>query len=327
LKFQNPPQPEKPKTYSEKKLNDMTLKEIKELFDKQGFNRSYLKLKKNYIKRFLELQEKQETPIKIKKPILRDPVLVDIDFNQMVTETTLNNPILLAEMIITHKGIVSGNEKILPFTVIINRNLIDATLQQIIQNFKGTIEEKLALLWWITIFNVKTPLSKNQIQLLNNKTNFELLEILGSNYDGPTDRASMYFAIYSGLQPPIWIEPENFEKILTSSPADALRKAVYVDGFYGDENEFVPSILPLYRFLSIQGENILDKYINKFNGRNGKELSKSVGMIIPTKKDTDLYFLKNLRFYRNYLIREPTLPEPPTIKPTFQSLPSISILP
>ena len=179
------------------------------------------------------------------------------------------------------------------------------------------------LIWYLcyAIGPFENGLTHEEITNLSEMDPATLLDLLGPNYDGPKDQASLLFASVSGAsthQPDLFDLPRYPEIIQTYYPFNTWYLATT---FYNPQ-----LIYPPYVYIAMHPGSQLEVIAGTLNFDNVDSIMNHYGIVLAPIRPQDpiskiAYTIKELAFYHTILARDPhILPPPPLSTLTDQQI-------
>lgn len=178
-------------------------------------------------------------------------------------------------------------------------------------------DEQINLIYYMTMSSnpLGSNLSFTEVYNLTYITNNQqLLDLLGNKYEGPTDKASLIFAILSGTSAPRPnvndIPRYNLVKNYTTKVAWILATKLY--NFLANTDDYI-DIYPPYIHVALQNPSILESIIVAVNEDNVDEFLNTYQIILPTlntpRDQTSKvdYFIQEILNYEEVLHRNPNI--------------------
>jgi hypothetical protein len=184
-----------------------------------------------------------------------------------------------------------------------------------------SLDDNISLFWWGKIYprvedriKRKHTLFNYDINVINKLSTKELNDLIPKDWPYPRDRASIFFKILTGYNPPradATKEP-RYESIIKSEPEIVFNIAAYVYNYFGVLDrykyaEFYSHYSPA-RHVSLQDPSILEPFIPAVmaNRNQARLYGQQIGMMIPENIPNEYnYFLENLYYYQKVLTRDP----------------------
>lgn len=168
------------------------------------------------------------------------------------------------------------------------------------------------LLWYINHVAANTYV---MLQLQHVHDLQDVIDMLGSEYDGPTDAASVIFALitqYSVPHPDARYIPGYYDIVKNYTLCQVWR----LNCFYTEENTKLP---PHIRLALVEKHSIVEPIILKLDEDNIAMLMEDEDMLLPKYLQSQhphawiSYFLNEIKIYENIKIRGEHYPPPPDI--------------
>lgn len=205
-----------------------------------------------------------------------------------------------------------------------NSEKVKSTINKIMGgNLRDDIDVSYNLLWYLCISDnpLGSHLTISDKTYLLTLTNNELEQLLGQNYYGAKDRASLLFAVLSGESVPPFEFTNRYEVIKKYLPTVVYNLAFNQHKIIDHDNGTY-SLYPPHVYLSRQPESPIETIISNLNNTDYNEIIQKLGLISPNYNDEILqmnnenkinYLQGELSMYHNVLTRPEGLIQPPNI--------------
>lgn len=189
------------------------------------------------------------------------------------------------------------------------------------QGMRATIDVMFNLYWYLVISDKPNTYKPEYAALVANLSMDELLGLLGPNYRGPRDRASLLFAATTGLsshQPDI-TNTERYKEVSGYTIRQVWDLAYLVYNIYDDHDKIL-SYYPPYVHVALQQKDPLEGIVAAVTDDNLLDSMLQFGMIGQSlfnkwKQDKKQGLMKarvlyksELPFYKYILVRSPDTP-------------------
>lgn len=188
----------------------------------------------------------------------------------------------------------------------------------------GTIDVFYNLLWYLNIADnpYATGLNNMEKSYISGLDINELLIILGNNYRGPIDKASLIFAILSGKSAQK-VEINRYNYVASFPPNVVWNLAYYLYNIVNKEYS-VYSLFPPYIHVAFQNPSIIEPILLALNENNVDELISKYGIVIPqagldnilkdhVQKFKVKFFIEIIKKYEPIFSRNPEIVPPPIL--------------
>lgn len=190
-------------------------------------------------------------------------------------------------------------------------------------DLKDSIDVSYNLLWYLCIAEdpLRSHLSKSERKYLTTLKTVELEQLLGNNYEGAHDRASLLFTILSGRYVPAFELTPRYEQI-KNYRTNVVYNLAFNQHKIIDHNNATYSLHPPHVYLSQQPESPIEIFISNLTPNNCHELIERLGLLLPGHNNDRLwlndeekfgYLQGELSLYHNVLTRPEGLTQPPPI--------------
>lgn len=179
------------------------------------------------------------------------------------------------------------------------------------------VDTRYNLLWYLnnTVVPIKSDLKPNDIFTISSYSVDELLEILGPNYDGATDHASLMFALLTRATVKL---KETYDKSTYDTIKRYSPKSVWDLCIYKYNKNQLKTIVPPYIILAstFEKETLADKIIIYCSNHDFVPVMKHYGIISPDPNINSnrnmlyKYFITEMSNYDEILNRPPNTPYP-----------------
>lgn len=177
------------------------------------------------------------------------------------------------------------------------------------------------LCWYLTICDNPTRLgfTVGQISYILRSTDTQLLDYLGEDFNGATDRASLLFSTLTGyIVPKIDYSVERYQQI-KDYPPQTIYNLAFLQGNIIDEEKKSYKLSGPYIYLSTLQENLVETIIREIDQENYRDLIEKLGIgpinNISTMSDKDIrkYLQVEVSCYSNIFSRPNALQLPPSL--------------
>jgi len=181
------------------------------------------------------------------------------------------------------------------------------------KNLSASIDTYYNLLWYLSTSNIQHIIIEDEKIYISGLSVNEIIKLLGPNYKGPRDHASLLFAAVSGTstsRPDI----ENIEKyklVRTYSPENVWLLA---DKFYNfvDRETQIVSMYPPYIYVSLQDNSAIERLFVSVDDNNVDKFLLDYQMPLPpfsiyTLERKVKYFKKQIQRYDAIFTRNPNM--------------------
>ena len=198
---------------------------------------------------------------------------------------------------------------------------IKKILKQILSNdMNESIDVCYDLLWYLCISEdpFRNDLTRKETSYVMKCTTQELEDLLGNNYTGSRDRASLLFAIISGQVIPAINATRNYDEVLKYDP-NIVYNLSFIHNKIIDHDQGIYNVHGPYTYLLTKAPSPIETIISNIEGDDYTQLLERLGIGPINNFDTmtneeKLIFLQGeLSLYHNVFHREAGIQTPPSL--------------